>query len=266
MVNIVSFFSMIWFLLKKNLYDFWDNLFKLALVNIGFIVSLTFPIFVPSLFKTFQVLSLITLIIGLFWCCIYLSAAAFSLKSISDYGSFSFSDFIKSLKKTWVFGLIFGGFVILGYFIVTLVIPFYMSLQSLFGLCVSALIFWAFIVTILALQFLFAVRSRLSTNPIKVLKKCFILFFDNPLFFVFILIHNIIILVFSALTAFLFPGPAGILLFIDESLRLRLLKYDWLEMNPKADRKAIPWGTLLVEDMEKTGSRSFKNFFFPWKD
>jgi hypothetical protein len=70
----------------------------------------------------------------------------------------------------------------------------------------------------------------------------------------------------SVLLVFLLPGPAGILLFLDQGLRLRLLKYDWLEANPEADRRKIPWEALLIDEQEKTGTRSFRSFIFPWKD
>ncbi|MDR1985520.1 MAG: hypothetical protein LBP88_00935, partial [Treponema sp.] len=59
---------------------------------------------------------------------------------------------------------------------------------------------------------------------------------------------------------------AGILLYLDEALRLRLLKYDWLEVNSDATLRKIPWDALLIEEREKTGTRSLKNFIFPWKD
>jgi hypothetical protein len=73
-------------------------------------------------------------------------------------------------------------------------------------------------------------------------------------------------MVLSMFLGFLAPGPAGVLLFLDEGLRLRLLKYDWLEANPDANRRKVPWDALLIEEREKTGTRSFKNFIFPWKD
>jgi hypothetical protein len=75
----------------------------------------------------------------------------------------------------------------------------------------------------------------------------------------------LILIIISALTAFLIPGPAGILLYLDEALRLRLLKYDWLEAHPDEGRR-IPWDALLIDEREKTGTRSFRNFIFPWKD
>jgi len=44
------------------------------------------------------------------------------------------------------------------------------------------------------------------------------------------------------------------------------MKYDWLEANPGADRRKIPWDALLIDEREKTGTRSLKNLIFPWKD
>ena len=257
---------MIGFLIKKNFFDHWDNLFKVAIINIGFIVSLLVPIYLPTLLTSVPVLGMGVLFIGILWCCVYLSAAAASLKVISDYGNFGFADFFTNLRIVWPAGLVFGAFVFLGYILCTVVMPFYLSMGSMLGLFLWAVILWTLIVGVLALQFFFAVRSRLDTKLRKVVKKCFIIFFDNPLFCVFSLIHSAAVLALSALLAFLFPGPAGVLLFLDEGLRLRLLKYDWLEANPEADRRKIPWDALLIEEREKTGTRSLKSFIFPWKD
>ena len=257
---------MIGFLIKKNFFDLWDNLFKVALINIGFIASLAFPVFIPNLLAPVPVLGIAALFVGILWCFVYLSAAAVSLKVVSDYGNFGFADFFRNLKTVWPMGLILGGIVFLGYILCTVVIPFYISMKSMVGLLLGAVIFWTLVVTVLALQFFFAVRFRLDTKIVKVIKKCFIIFFDNPLFCLFSLIHNFVVLGISVFMAFLFPGPAGILLFLDEGLRLRLLKYDWLEANPGTGRRQIPWDALLIDEREKTGSRSLKSFIFPWKD
>jgi len=257
---------MISFLLKKNFFDLWDNLFKIALLNIGFIASLSIPVLIPTLFTSIPVLGIAILFVGILWCCIYISAAAQSLKAVSDYGSFGFADFFENLKSSWPFGLIFGVIVFFGFILVSLVIPFYAAMESLVGLVLAVFVFWTLVVSALALQFFFAVRARLDTKIVKIIKKCFLIFFDNPLFCVFSFLHNLVVLVLSVVLAFLFPGPAGILLFLDEGLRLRLLKYDWLEANPEADRRKIPWDALLIDEREKTGNRSLKNFIFPWKD
>ncbi|MCL2130428.1 MAG: hypothetical protein FWH35_08750 [Treponema sp.] len=257
---------MIGFLIKKSFFDSWDNLFKIALINIGFIISLVIPVYIPTLLTAVPVLGMAVIFIGILWCFVYNSAAALTLKAVSDYGTFGFGDFISNLKIVWPFGLVFGLFVFLGFILITIVMPFYFAMSSIIGLFLWAVILWTLIIGILALQFFFVIRSRLDKKIIKVIKKCFLIFFDNPGFCIVVLIINIFTFAVSLLTAFLFPGPAGILLFLDESLRLRLLKYDWLEANPDANRKKIPWDALLIEEREKTGTRSFKSFIFPWKD
>jgi len=257
---------MIGFLIKKNFFDLWDNLFKVALINIGFIISLLIPVYIPTLLGSVPALGMAVLFIGILWCFVYLSAAALSLKAVSDYGNFGFADFFNNLKIVWPSGLIFGVIVFIGYLLFTVVMPFYFSLGSLIGLLLWAVVLWTLIIAMLSLQFYFAIRSRLDTKTLKIIKKCFIIFFDNPLFCIFSFISCLFILAVSVVTALLFPGPAGVMLFLDEGLRLRLLKYDWLEANPEADRRKIPWDALLIDEREKTGTRSFKSFIFPWKD
>jgi hypothetical protein len=139
-------------------------------------------------------------------------------------------------------------------------------MNSMAGLFFAAIIFWTLVSGVLSLQFLFAVRSRLDTKLFKIFKKCFIIFFDNPAFCLFTFAASLVMLSVSVFLAFLFPGPAGILLFVDEALRLRLLKYDWIEEHPGEDRRKIPWDALLIDERERTGTRSLKNFIFPWKD
>ncbi|MDR1286400.1 MAG: hypothetical protein LBK08_02215 [Treponema sp.] len=262
---------MIGFLIKKTFFDLWDNLFRIALVNLGFIASLALPVFVPGLLIAVPALSIAVTLVGVLWCCIYLSAAALSIKALSDYGSFGFGDFFRNLKAGVPAGVFMWLFAFLVFIMFTVVMPFYLDLGSLFGLFLAAVIFWTMAAAVLAFQFFFAARSRLEGNLLKSAKKCFLIFFDNPGLAVFSLVHNIVILVVSLLLALLFPGPGGVLLYLDEALRLRLLKYDWLDANPSenpagARKRKIPWDEILIDERERTGTRSFKSFIFPWKD
>ncbi|MDR1787007.1 MAG: hypothetical protein LBR16_00935 [Treponema sp.] len=257
---------MIGFLIRKNFYDLWDNLFRVALVNIGFIISLAVPLLLSYVFRNVPALSLAGLGIGVLWCFVYLSAAAQMVRRISDYGSFGFRDFFRGLKTAWSAGLFLGIFSILIIVVPAYGIVFYLLNFKWLGLFLAALIFWVLLITIVSLQFFFAIRYRLDAHLFKALKKCFIIYFDNTGFSLFTLLSGMFSLALSTLLVFLFPGPAGMLLFADEALRLRLLKYDYLEANPDASRKKIPWDALLIEEREKTGARSLKNFIFPWKD
>jgi hypothetical protein len=260
---------MIGFLLRKTIYDLWDNMFRIVLVNLGFTAVTAFPVFLPVLAAKLFNIPILTIglsALGILVCSVYLSAAAHSLKSISDYGSFSFGDFFRNFKKAWPAGLVMGFFVFVLFLIFSYVIPFYITMESPFGLILAAIVFWAFVFALLSFQFYFTVCARLGTNLIKAFKKCMIISLDNSGMSLFLLLHNIAAMLLSVIFAFMFPGPAGVLLYLDEALRLRLLKYDWLEANPGADRRKIPWDALLIEEREKTGVRSLRNFIFPWKD
>jgi hypothetical protein len=244
-------------------------MFKIVVLNLGFVALTAFPIFVPMLIG--KLISSVPLemaltAIGILACSVYLATAAFTIKSISDYGSFSISDFFRNIKTAWPAGLIMGLFVFLLFLVFTTIIPFYLSIGSPVGLILAAIIFWTTIFALLSFQFYYTVYARLGNSIKKAFKKCMIISLDNSGLAFFLIIHNILALVLSVIFAFLFPGPIGVLLYLDEALRLRLLKYDWLEANPGANRKKIPWDELLIDEREKTGTRTFRNFIFPWKD
>jgi hypothetical protein len=264
---------MIGFLIKKTFFDLWDNMFRIIFVNLGFIAVAVIPVFLPGLFAAYPLVSILVLVLGIFLCSIYFSAAALSVKAISDYGSFGFLDFMRNLKEGISAGL-FMGFALLVIFAMgAIIIPFYLGMDAspLTGLFLAAIIFWTAVALILCMQFFFAVRARLDSKISKVIVKSFIIVIDNPGFAVFAFLNNIVLaMLWLLLLPLIFPGPAGIILFLDEALRLRLLKYDWLEANPEfaaspKKRKKIPWDAILIEEREKTGTRTFKNFIFPWK-
>ena len=260
---------MVGFLIKKTFFDLWDNMFRIVFLNLGFIVSLAIPIFLPLLIPI-PVLSMAILVAGFLWCCIYLSAAALSVTKLSDYGIFDFADFRVNITTGWPAGIAAGIIGLILFAVIRIIIPFYLGMHSLFGLLIAVIIFWILVLAVVSLQFFFAIRARLDARLSKIVKKCGIIFFDNPGFALFTLLYTIVSLVLSLILALLIPGPAGILLFLDEALRLRLLKYDWLEANPPADasvkRRTIPWDAILIDEREKTGTRSLRSLIFPWKD
>ena len=265
---------MIGFVLRKTLYDYWDNMFRMILLNLGFLLVVAIPIFLPSLVSRFTDSIAVQMALtgfGILICSIYLATAAFSIKSISDYGSFGFGNFFRNIKKAWLSGLVMGLFVFLLFLVITVIIPFYLSMASILGLLLAAVVFWVTIFALVSFQFYYFVYARLGGKIFKSFKKCMILSMDNTGFSFFLFIHNLIVILLPFTITFtmfliILPGTAGILLYIDEALRLRLYKYDWIEANPNANRKKIPWEELLIEDREKIGVRSFRNFVFPWKD
>jgi hypothetical protein len=260
---------MIGFLIRKTLYDLWDNMFRIVVLNLGFLAAVSIPIFLPALAAKFFgsiALEMVLSAFGILVCSVYLAAASHSIMAISDYGSFRFIEFLRSFKAVWPAGLVMGLFIFLLYLVITIIIPFYLGIESLAGLALAAIVFWATIFAMLSFQFYFTVYSRLGSKIIKSLKKCMLISLDNSGFAFFLFLHDIVVLLISIIFVFMFPGPVGVLLYLDEALRLRLLKYDWLEANPGENRRKIPWDVLLIEERERTGVRTFKNFIFPWKD
>jgi len=261
---------MIGFLLRKTFYDLWDNMFRIVLLNLGFLISLAALVFLPALIPA-QAVSIMLFLALAVWNFMYLSAVALSVKTISDYGGFGFVDFFQNLKQGWKAGIIFALIALFLFAVLRFIIPFYLEINWPWEIRILlvAVIFWAFVLSVFSFQYFFAIRSRLDTKPGKIIKKCFIIFFDNPGFSIFTMINMIAMLAMSTILAFLLPGIAGMFLFIDEALRLRLMKYDWLEANPDPEtphkKRKIPWDAILIEEREKTGTRTLRNFIFPWK-
>jgi hypothetical protein len=260
---------MIGFVLRKTLYDLWDNMFKIVILNLGFIAVVSIPTFLPVLAAKYfnsMALEMALSAFGILLCSIYLASSALTIRVISDYGSFSFGDFFRNFKTAWPAGLVMGFFVFLLFLVATIILPFYLSMESPVGIVFAAIIFWVTVFALLSFQFYFTVYARLGSNIKKSFRKCMIISLDNSGFALFFIIHNLIAMILSVVFVFMFPGPIGILLYLDEALRLRILKYDWLEANPDANRRKIPWDALLIEERDKTGTRSLRNFIFPWKD
>ena len=262
---------MIGFLIRKTLYDLWDNMFKVVILNLMFLACIAIPIFLPELFAMFTdsfVLQLVLRAIGILACSVFLSTAAYTIKAISDYSTFSFKEFFMNFKKAWLPGIFMGVFVVFLFIVLTIVLPFYVEMEPVIvGLGLAAVIFWAVIFSLISFQYFFTVYTRLGKNSIrKTFRKCMIISLDNTGLSIFMILHNLLVLLISMLFAMMFPGPVGVLLYLDEALRLRLLKYDYLEENPDANRRKIPWDALLIDEREKTGTRSFRSFIFPWKD
>jgi len=257
---------MIGFLIKKSFYDLWDNLLLIALINLGFIASASIPLLLPSVLSGIPVLGFIVAIAGAVWCSIYLVTAALALRTLSNTGGLTFGDFFGGIRKSLVAGLILSVLVIAIAYCLTAAIPFYLAAKSTLGLMAAAMLFWMIVLALLTVQFFPTVKARFEGNPRILLRRCLEIFFDNTLFSIFTALANLVLLALSIFLAFLLPGPAGMLMFMDDAVRLRLLKYDWLKAHPEANRKRIPWEEILAEEREITGTRSLRNLIFPWKD
>jgi hypothetical protein len=257
---------MIGFLLKKSFYGLWDNLFRLAMINVGFIVTVTLPLMASVALGAIPALSIAIALACLFWVGVYLTASSRAVSAFADNRSFGFADFFAELKASLPAGAMVAIFGLGIALVVLIVIPFYAAMDSALGTFIAALSFWALLFCLLAFQYFLPFRSRMGGGVKKLAKKSFLLLIDNTGFALITALYTLVLSALSLFFVFLIPGPAGVLFVLDESLRLRLLKYDYLEAHPEADRRKLPWNDILEEEREKTGTRSLRNLIFPWKD
>lgn len=251
---------MIKFLLKKTFFDLLDNAFKIAALNLVFIALFALTV-LASFFSDIDFLRYLCMFIGIALCSIYAGGASLCLKEISNYRSFNFLDIFSNIKKNIVSSIALAIFISLALILVFFVLPYYILLGKLWSLIIAAFLFWMLIFCIITFQFFFPAHSKSK----KALKKCILMIADNHLFCLFCFIFSLCLFIISALTLFLFPGVMGILLFLDEAYRLRVLKYSKTTSKTKSKNKVL-WDVILADEKEKTGSRTLRNIIFPWKN
>ncbi|MFW5738341.1 MAG: hypothetical protein ACOCYX_05460, partial [Spirochaetota bacterium] len=237
------------------------------LMNLGFIVLLTIPLLLPSVLVDLSVYAaLASQVIGGLLAFIYAGTISMAARDIANYERPEFRKVIEYFRETWksslVHGLIWAAVVL----IVVVGFPVYANMGNLLGLAAIIFLFWALVIWTLASQFYFPVRAQLDTKIGKIIRKSFIIFFDNTFFAIVAGVGSLLIIAGSVFTALLIPGIAGLLIWHQVGLKLRLLKYDYLEENPEANRRKIPWDALLIDERERVGKRTLRGMIFPWKE
>jgi hypothetical protein len=211
------------------------------------------------------VLPLVLLLIGVAALAVLCGAASRMTADIVDYKQPGFAEFFGFLKQSWANSLLGAGLLAAYLFVVSVAFPFYAG-KGVVGWLAMGLLFWVTVAALLAAQYFFPIQSRLDRKFRKIIRKSFLLLFDNTIFTFGLLAVALVIFVASAFTAFLLPGVATVFLWWSTALKLRLYKYDWLEQNPGADRRKVPWDALLIDDRERVGKRTLKGMIFPWKE
>jgi hypothetical protein len=253
------------FLIKKTFFDMWDNLIRIVILNLGFILIFAVIIYFPLLFRTVPVLFYLALGIGLALLFVYSGVISTMACHLADYSKTELKEIVPILKATYPSSLLFALINLVLIFLLSVAFPVYGQIKSIMGPLASSFLFWVTVFWLLALQFFFPVQARMDKKFGKTLKKMFLIMLDNPLFTIGLFLGTLIILAVSAFTAFLLPGIATIFLWWNVALKLRLYKYDYLEQHPDA-RRNIPWDALLTDDRERVGKRTLKGMIFPWKE
>jgi uncharacterized membrane protein YesL len=258
-------FPMFGFLIKKTFFDMWDNMFRVILMNVGFMAILAIFVMLLPAVAEIAVLPYVVLVLGIALLAVYMGAVSRMANDIADYKQPGFADFWQHLKQSLPTSLLFALVVSAYVVIIKVAFGFYGAMQSIIGPIAVSVLFWVTVIALLASQFFFPIQSRLDNKFRKVVKKSFLILLDNPGFTIVLFLCAILTSALSFFIAFIVPGFATVFLLWNVGFKLRLYKYDYLEKNPGADRRKIPWDALLVEDRERVGKRTLKGMIFPWK-
>jgi len=251
------------FLVKKAFFDMWDNLFRVLIMNLGYIVILAIFYLLSSLLPG---LFIVTGLVGLALLTVYTGGVSRMCADIADYRQPGFADFFRFVRESFPSSLLLALTIGVYGLIVSVAFSFYGGLKSIFGPLAVALLFWVTVAGLLAAQYYFPIQSRLDRKFRKIARKTFLVFFDNPGFSIGLAFGALIVMGVSVFTALLVPGVTTVLLWWNVACKLRLYKYDWLEQNPGANRRHVPWDALLVEDRERVGKRTLRGMIFPWRE
>lgn len=243
----------------------WDNLLYVFGLNIGFVLVVGAGIYLASLFPVFSIPWLIAVAFGIVLLNFYTGAVSLAARDFSDYKMPALKEFFGYFKETWKRALVISVITIIQVYIVLFAFPFYLQ-RGLLGYAALSVIFWVSVIWMISSQYYFPIGARLDKNVRKILRKCFIMFFDNTIFSLVLALGTLLITAASGFTAFMIPGLTSVLIWHQVGFKLRLLKYDYLEENPEADRKKIPWDALLIDDKDRVGHRSLRGMIFPWKE
>ncbi len=254
------------FLIKKWFFDLWDNLLAVIIVNLGFLAIMAVPTLLPpAAARAGAPAGWIALLGGIALAFVYLGGVSFAAREWTSYRRVEMRAFFSALYRDIKTSIAIAAMTMAHVLLLSVALPFYSGLGNALGLFAVAVLFWISVAWFLSLQYLPATRSHFVQPLGQTLRKALLVMFDNLGFSIALFITAIIIALLSAVTVFLIPGPAGIAILYAAALKLRLLKYDYLEEHPE-ERKSIPWDALLYEERERVGKRTLRGMIFPWKE
>jgi uncharacterized membrane protein YesL len=255
------------FLIKKAFFDMWDHFLGIVIMNLGYVAVITVPVLLSGPAVQVSVLLFFFVVgVGIILFFLYSGAVAMATREIANYQAPEFKKFLSYFKETWKSSLILGLIFCAVALVLQIGIPVYASMNNLLGFAAIVFLGWAIIIWFLASQYYLPIRAQLDDSARKILRKSFVIFFDNTFFSILLGIGSLLIAVGSVFTALLIPGVTGLMLWHQVGLKLRLYKYDYLEENPDANRRKIPWDALLIDDEDRVGKRTLRGMIFPWKE
>ncbi|MBN2626537.1 MAG: hypothetical protein JXA95_07720 [Spirochaetales bacterium] len=259
---------MIWFLIKKSFWDYWDRMGLMLLFNLLLLGAAALCFYIPWLLVQANqpFLSVLSLIVfgALFF--LVLGANSRMCSEIAYFRSLYFRNYWTFMKEKAAKTLFFYLVIVALSFIVYTALSFYGNAGgNLISLAAFFFIFWIAILLLFSAGYYFPLSNIMDDPFKKNLKKCFILFFDNPGASIAVSLLSLILFAVSLVSALIIPGISAIAILWENLLKFLMLKYDYLEENSEANRKKIPWDVVLRDERETIGTRTLGDMIRPWK-
>lgn len=244
--------------IRKWFFDLWDHLLVVVLLNTIYLLSFFFlylglqgwMVFVPV--GAFLLTLAQALASGLTWCMNTGTPLRWVEVGISLQRNWRPALLLTALNGIMVAGLWFAS------------VPAQQG-SGLEGFLPLGLVSGIALLWILAQSWFLPLGAQLETRLSPIIRKTWLLTFAHP---GLTLSQNLVglgIVVLSVVGIGLMPGLAGLLLWQNTILKLRLLGYDWLKEHPETDPKHLPWKILLKPEADRIGKRTLISLIFPWK-
>ena len=242
-------------LLKKSFFDGWDNILFLCLSNIVFAAC------VAAVAVTGKTVVLLVSVLVFSFHLLGVNGAAFNF--VRCKGGWA-EGYAKAIRKAGHLAVFYVAMILCAY-IVLYVAPMYMSFGDLVWYTLGVFMFSCGIILFLVMIYYFPLCLALENDgPFKTLKKCFIVFFDNFKFSVYLWLKNICDLTLSVFTVLLMPGFSGLCISTNTAVYFMMLRYDYME-EKKVGKHNVSADMYLSSLSEQYSERNLHTLFFPWK-
>ena len=166
-------------MLKKAFWDTWDNMGRVLLLNLIMVILTVIPVFLPHRLSAVPALSVLSVILGVLLIFLFAGGASRFVKEMVYYNSPELKDLLSYIRLNARPSLILGSAFLVFTFICYTGFIFYGQLSNLFGLAGLVFLFWICLIGISGALFFFPVLNTLDRELPKIIKKCFLIFFDN---------------------------------------------------------------------------------------
>jgi len=257
---------MLKFFFRKALYDLWDNILPMLPLNAAYVAMGMAAWFGPGILFPKASLGAVFAWNAAWWIlgCVWSGGVSSLLAKAVDGGRPPLRKVFAEALRAAPTSALYGILMMVAAGIAVVSAPFYANVEGFFGVIAAAIALWLAFMLLVASVWYFPLRSRLGDGPFAALKKAFILFFANTSFSLLILALSAGFLALSMPLGFLVPGFAGTLALQNVALRVLMLKYDWIEANPEAAERRLPWDEILKDEKESLGKRGARSFILPW--